>query len=200
MMHPTLLTIATLVSVAAVPLTAHAYLTPDDVLYEGDFSARFFEPPPSKRELESIVEQQQKVSADRRAAEQAALNGAEEEPEEPTRPAAPEEEPAGDGEMSDLDALLDALERLQEIQNGGEATPSETVRDAEEERLLRRIQMREAASDEASYQAWLNSIGGETLRSGAPLTETGPATVLVTLAVAAAIGETWRRVRKADRE
>lgn len=198
MMHPTLLTIATLVSVAASPLTAHAYLTPDDVLYEGDFSARFFEPPPSKRELESIVEQQQKVSADRRAAEQAALNQTE-EPDEEMRPAAPDEEPAGDGEMSDLDALLDALERLQEIQNGAES-PSESVRNAEEERLLRRIQMREAASDEASYQAWLNSIGGETLRSGAPLSETGPATVLVTLAVAAAVGETWRRVRKADRE
>lgn len=199
MMHRPLLTIASLVSLAAMPLTAQAYLTPDEVLYEDDFSARFYDPPPSPREVDAIAEQQRINSAKRREAELAALN-ADDDEDETMRAAAPDEETSEEtgGSAGDLDALLDALERLQAIQGNTNATAgadADVLRDAEEERLLRRLRDREEAEARA---AWLNSFGGETLHSGAPLSETGPASVLVTLAAAGAIGETWRRVRKAD--
>lgn len=198
MMFRPLLTIVTLMSVVAMPLTAHAYLTPDDVLYEDDFSARFFEPPPSKRTLSSVVEQQQMRSAQRREAELAALNEPEPEEEETMHGAAPEEESSGSGGggggSGDYDELLDALERLQNMQNNAATTT--TTRDAEDERLLQRLRDREA---QENREAWTQAFGGETLRSGAPLSETGPATVLVTLLIAGAIGETWRRVRKAEK-
>lgn len=195
MMYRSLLAIVTLMSAAAMPLTAHAYLTPDEVLYEDDFSARFYEPPPSAREVDAVAEQQRLNSAQRREAELAALN--ESEDDETTHAAAPDEEPAEEenaGGMSDLDQLLDALERLQEIQ--GAAPAATATRSSEEERLLQRLKDRE---EQDTRDAWLNSIGGETLHSGAPLSETGPATVLITLAIAGAIGETWRRVRRAEK-
>lgn len=191
MMSSLLLAIVTLLSVAAMPHTAHAYLEPDDVLYDDDFSLRFFDPPPSARETQAIAEQQRLNSARRREEAQAALLAEQEAEKEETHAAAPEEGGEEEADAGELEALLEALQRLQEEQDGGANAAGTTT--AEEDRLLERLRDRE---EQEAREAWLHSFGGETLHSGAPLTDTGPATVILTLVVAGAIGETWRRVRK----
>lgn len=191
MMSRFLLTIVSLLSSAIMPLTAHAYLTPDQVLDDEDFSARFYEPPPSKREIDDVVREQQERSAERREAEWAAAHP---EEEDATHEAAPDEEMTD--EDSDIEDLIKALEQY----NSDQAAADEEVADdsvtltageKRDMRLLERLRGRDAADVIAAQ---------ETLHSGAPLTPTGPTTVLVTLAVAAAIGETWRRVRKIDKK
>lgn len=199
MMSPRTATIASLICSLCLPMTAHAYLTPDEVLNEGDFSTRFYEPPPSKREVEERVEEQQERSAERREAEQAALQGDDEE--EPTHGAAPDESSDSD---SDFDEFMEAFQEWQDMQNGDDepthdAAPDEPVdADAVEQRLLNRLRERDEDGRAAAYEAWIMGQQGQT-HGGAPLSQTGPATVVAVIIGALAIGETWRRVRKMDR-
>lgn len=170
------------------PLTAEAYLEPEDVLDDESLTTRFFAPPPPDRELADQVRKQQEESAARRKAEQDALKPKPAEPEEDMHGAAPDEE------ETDLEALIKALEELQ----GASSSSSASDDDAVNERLLERIQERQEASQRA---ALLEQLLGDdqTLHSGAPLSDTGPAAVLTVLAMAGAVGETWRRVRKAQK-
>ncbi len=200
MMSKLLLSIAYTLSSAFLPLTAHAYLTPDQVLDDEDYSARFYEPPPSKREINDVVRKQQEASAARRQAEWDAAH-----PEEETHEAAPDEE-ATNEEPSDIEDLIKALEQYNNDQAAAEDTEDDgdsvvlTAGEKRDLRLVERLRDRQMTESDDRYTAWLATQGGgKTLHSGAPLTGTGPATVLVTLAIAAAIGETWRRVRKADK-
>jgi hypothetical protein len=194
----TITTALSLLCSAIMPITAHAYLTPDEVLNDGDFSVRFYEPPPSKREIEEVAREQQERSAERREAEQAALEKegeTEAETDDGLHEAAPEEED------SDLEALIKALEEWQASQNeggGSEEEGTDSTVNAEEQRLLERIRDREDDERAAAYQAWVNGQQGE-LHGGAPLSETGPKTVIAVLITALAVGETWRRVKKMDR-
>ncbi len=190
MMIRHLLLTGLLLAGTASPLTAEAYLEPEDVLDDESLTTRFFAPPPSNRETADQVRKQQEESAARRAAEQEALKPKPEQPdEEELHGAAPEEE-----DQADLEALIKALQELQ----GASSSSAATGNDAVNQRLLERVQARQAAEQRAALLQQL--LGNDqTMHSGAPLSDTGPAAVLTVLAMAGAVGETWRRVRKAQR-
>jgi len=212
MMSRFLLTAGILASSVLSPLTAHAYLPPEDVLNDDDFSATYYSPPPSQREIDAVMEAQRERSAARREAEQAALQKEGEDPEDDElHSAADDEEEDDDEAASDLEALIEALQGLQEDDDdlhgaAGEEeednTSALTTEELREQRLLERIRQQQLDAQRAAQYGWMTAgLGaGETLHSGAPLSETGPATVLIVLAIAGAIGETWRRVRKAERK
>lgn len=209
MMSKFLLAAGILASSILSPLTAHAYLSPEEVLNDEDFSATYYSPPPSNRATSEAVKAQQERSAQRRAAEQAALEKeGEDADEEELHGAADDEEDTDDDSASDLQALIEALQGLQDDEQPAEEdnddadTAALTTEELREQRLLERIRQQQLDAARAAQYAWMTggAGNGETLHSGAPLTETGPATVLITLIVAGAIGETWRRVRRAERK
>lgn len=169
MMSRFLLAGLTLIGSVMLPLAAHAYMSPEEVLYEEGTSGRFVPPPPSKRETADRKAAQQEQSAQRRAREQAAAFG------------------SGSSMQSSSQAAHEAAPEPTDVTDEPVTLTPEQMRD---QRILDRIK-------EAQLRA---AFGGddETLHGGAPLSETGPATVLITLAIAGAIGETWRRVRKAE--
>jgi hypothetical protein len=190
MMFKYLSTTGALLSLALLPLTAQAYITPEEELDEGTYSTRFYEEPP--RDTQAAFEEQQRISAERREAE---LNAIKPQPEpEEMHEAAPEEE------QTDLDKMIELIKLLQS-QNESENTPepAPSSLDPVTQRLLLRIEAQRDAAERASLIQSLLGEDGETLHSGAPLADTGPATVLVVLAVAGAVAETWRRVRKTER-
>lgn len=199
-MMSTYLFAAGMIGSLMMPLAAHAYVMPEEVLDEGDFSTRFFEPPPSRRDMEAVAEEQRLRSAQRREAEQAAIMPQPEPTEEVMRGAAPEQSMSD----SDIQKLIDAIQQLQESGNSSAAETdsvpsSENMRD---QRALERIKVQREAAEAAEREAYYRMLVGdstkEALHSGAPLSETGPATVLITLAIAGAIAETYRRVRKSE--
>jgi hypothetical protein len=210
MMFRFLLATATVLSSIIMPMSAHAYLTPDEVLDDEDYSTRFYDPPPSRRENQALAAEREREAAERREAELDALYEQQNPSSEPMRGAAPDE---NDGEETDIDALIKALEEYNnthgaapdaeptdEGTTGGSGSEQMTPEELRDARLLARLRNREIAEDNARYDAWLAAQGGDdALRSGAPLSDTGPTTVIVLLAVTAAVGETWRRVRKAER-
>jgi hypothetical protein len=171
-----------------MPLTTQAYLTPEEVLDDSTMTTRFYAEPVSDRELDDQVRRQQEESAARRKAEQDALKPQVEPEEEEMHGAAPDEE------ETDLEALIKALQELQ----GASSSSAADDTDAVSQRLLERIQQRQ---EDAQREAMLQQLLGndQTLHSGAPLSDTGPAAILTVLAMAGAVGETWRRVRKAQR-
>jgi hypothetical protein len=177
------------------PLSAAAYVTPDEALDDETYTTRFYEPPPSTREIDEQVEAQRLRSAERRDAEQDAIKPQPEPTEEELHEAAPEEE-----EETDIDKLIELIKAIQGASSSS-ASSAPAVPFAEDpvtQRLFLRLQAQKEAAARQDFIQNLLGGEGETLHSGAPLTETGPATVLVTLAVAGAIGETWRRARKAE--
>jgi hypothetical protein len=175
------------------PLGAAAYVTPDEALDDTNYTTRFYDPPPSTRETQAMVEQQRITSEERRNAElQAVMPQPEATEEEPTHEAAPEEE------QTDLDKMIELLQLLQNSSSASSA-PASPELDPATQRLLLRIQAQKDAAARQDFIQELLGDDGETLHSGAPLTESGPATVLVTLAIAGAVGETWRRARKSDK-
>ncbi len=192
MMSRIFLALGILLTSIASPLTAHAYVTPEEALDDEEFTTQFFEPPPSPRTTQDVVNDQQERSAQRRAAEQAELNPSSSSSipmDDGTHNAAPDEETDDD----EIQKLIDALNELQ----GDEGTTDgedESDVTAEELRLLQRIR-----SQEVSGNISARSDTDEVLHSGAPLSDTGPATILLTLAVVGAISETLRRVFKADK-
>lgn len=193
MNRPLFLTVLLLTS-GLLPLSAAAYVTPEEILDDESYTTRFYDEPPSRRSTQDEVARQQAESAERREAEQNALNPqSEPEPseEENLHGAAPEEE-------SDIDKLIQLVELLQQGQQPAQPSPESEI-DPVDARLLERIKDRQ---DAAARAAVLDELLGdsEQLHSGAPLADTGPAAVIVTLAVTGALGETWRRVRKAQRE
>lgn len=178
-MHRALATAGILISTLLLPAAAHAYVTPEELLDAGELSTRFFDPPPSKRDLEAIVEQQNQAAAERRQAELEAA-------------------------MRESGALQDTQDPMTEEDLHGAAPDEPTISDPmsdtsglslEDQRLLERIKERqEADARAAAYQDLFS--GDEALHSGAPLADTGPAAILMGIAVAGAVGETMRRVMK----
>jgi|GEM_PF-2890564 len=193
MMYRIFLHLGLVLASITVPLTVHAeYVPPDDVLYDEEFSTRFYNPPPTKRDVQDVKTTQRETSAARRESEQAALWGTAED--DTTHAAAPEEPKASDsGTDPDMAAILEKLEALENGQN------EPTAEDIRKERILNRIEVQQA---QASYDAHLKALIGsqQTLHSGAPLSDTGPATVIVVLLLAGAGFETLRRVKKAEQK
>lgn len=152
MMTRTLLTAATLALGLGMTAPAFAYTTPEEALEDGNFSVQYYEKPPTAREAAQRQQEQQERSAAQRAAQQEALFADDEE--ELMRAAAP------DGmAQSDWEALLNAIRNLDDGST-----------DARDARLLERINAQQAAQLHALTTQ-------ETLHSGAPLSETGPATM-----------------------
>lgn len=190
MMSRLLIALGIMLSSSLSPVIAYAYVTPEEALDDENFTTNFFTPPPTPRSAKEIAAEQQERSAQRRAAEQAALNPpsspASSVDDEETHSAAPDEE-----SDDDIQKLIDALNELQ----NDEAMPDDDENlTAEELRLLQRIREQQVSGNLSAGNR------DEVLHSGAPLSDTGPATILITLAIAGAIGETWRRVRKAEKD
>lgn len=195
MMLRNLFTTVLFATVAAIPLTASAYISPEDVLDDENMTTQFFEPPPSRREIQDILKRQQELSALRREAE---LTLVKPQPAAEAEVVASDPEPASSG--NDIDKLIQLIQLLQE--DGHSAAPEEQGSDSglsvTDERLLERIHARqEAASREAMIQALLGDDA--TLHSGAPLTDSGPMSYVAVALMGLAVCETWRRVRKAEK-
>lgn len=195
MMIRQLATTGTFLSLVLLPLGAQAYVTPDEGLNDDTLTTRFYAEPPTKRELQDIQTQQQLTSAERRAAELKAVMPQPEPTPEEMHNAAPEEP------QSDLDKMIELIQLLQNNQTqNAPASPADAraALDPVSQRLLIRAQAQSAAAERAALIQSIVGTNEESLHSGAPLTESGPATVLTVLALAAAGAETWRRARKTE--
>lgn len=186
---PTLST-AIILALVAIPVTATAYIPPQDKIYSDEFIGGILVPP-SRREAEERVKRQNAESKARREAEQAATFGGgavAEEDDEPMHAAADDE-----GTVSpDLVNVLTSIEQtLADIKN--DSTNSATLR---RERALARLEAIEAQREDGNV-AYIN--GGEQLHGGAPLAPTGPETWMtggaLTLAVAWTLWQSRREAR-----
>lgn len=195
MMIRHLATTGTFLSLALLPLSAQAYVTPDEGLNDDTLTTRFYEEPPSIRDLEDIQKQQQLTSAQRREAElKAVMPQPEPAPTEDMHNAAPEQP------QSDLDKMIQLIQLLQSNQTSSQGSQEDARAglDPVSQRLLIRAEAQAAAAERAALIESLTGQNSETLHSGAPLTDSGPATVLTVLALALAGAETWRRARKTE--
>jgi hypothetical protein len=194
MMIRALLSAGILTSSILMPVAAYAYTTPDEVLDDDTFSARFFEAPPSRRNIADVLREQELRSAQRRQEEQSKLVKIQPESDDDSMHAAAPEN-SGPLNDEDIQALIEALnnsaddedDKTDDEDEDDEDLEGEELRDA---RILARVKNRDS----------LYADNGEPLHSGAPLADTGPATILIAVAVVGAIGETWRRVRKMEKK
>lgn len=196
MMFQKLSTTVLLATVVAMPLTADAYMSPEDVMNDENMTTQFFAPPPSRRTIQDVLRRQQELSALRREAELALVKP---QPAAEAEVVATEPEPASSG--NDIDKLIQLIQLLQN-EDGHSAAPDEEGTDSglsiTDERLLERIHARQEA---ASRQAMIQALLGEdtTMHSGAPLSDTGPMSYVAVALMGLAVCETWRRVRKAEK-
>lgn len=164
------------------PQDASAYIPPEDLLNNQDFSLRFLEAPPSRRSIRDVIDEQAERSAQRRAA-------AFEAEYESQHPAAPEDPSADNQEATEsptqLDAILDAIDRLKNEEEG--TTENVTDEDIRNARILQRIEANQKRGGD---------YGNESLHSGAPLTDTGPATTVAVTGLLAAALWTLKRASK----
>jgi len=173
--------------ILVAPVTAHAYLTPEQVLLQDAF-LHGFSPPPSTRQTETRRDLQQETSAERRAREQAEYFAAQ-RPAEPTFAAADEEDvrPAASDEVEAL--LLQLQASLDEL-SGEEKTPDQL----REERLLERIAARQGEILRGAADDGKGVLEGK----GKGLTDTGPGLFAALGVLLAAAGWTLFRVRSAE--
>ncbi len=196
MMFRKLFATVLLATIVAIPLTADAYMSPEDVMDDENLTTQFFAPPPSRRTVQDVLRRQQELSAMRREAELALVKP---QPKAEANVAANDPEPASSG--SDIDKLIQLIQLLQD-EDSHSAAPAEENPDSglsvTDERLLERIRARqEAASRAAMIQALLGDDA--VLHSGAPLSDTGPMSFVAVALMGLAVCETWRRVRKAEK-
>ncbi len=196
MMHkPIPLIVLTL---ALLPTVAAAYVTPEELLIEGTLSTRFYDPPPSTRETEDIVAEQNASASAVRASAQASIWGnglpssSSSAMSETVHSAAPE---------SALDALLQMILNQQQGNAQSSSSSSLTVQQRIDERILDRIhEQQEQAELQALYEQYGILTGDATLHSGAPLSDTGPATAIALIAIAAAVTFTIVRAMWMEKE
>lgn len=109
MMFQKLFTTVLCAIVVTLPLTANAYMSPEDVLDDENLTTQFFEPPPSRRSIPDVLKRQQELSAMRREAELALVK---------PQPAAEEEvatnDPAPESSGNDIDKLIQLIQLLQD--------------------------------------------------------------------------------------
>lgn len=201
MMYRPLSTTGLLIAVFMLPLHALAYVTPEDALNDKTYTTRFYDPPPSIRGGVDRQTAQQVLSAERRDAE---LNKVKPKAEaEPLHSAAPAESTA-----TDIDKMIELIKLLQSDAKTGTSVHTETPVQKEDaraaldpvsQRLLLRAEAQHTTAERAALvQSLVGDTTNNTLHSGAPLADSGPATVFVTLAIVGAVGETLRRVRKKE--
>lgn len=174
----TLITLGTLIGFL-LPMSAQAYVPPNEVLtdenvYEG------FMLPPTKRTVQQRAEEQRLKSQQRREAEQAGILGGDDE----EMPAEEEETDATVDETDpDLEDILQSLEEslmlFTEQQNSTEAKRRQRLLD----RIETEQQLNGAAGVEYQYG---NGTLASQLHGGAPLAPTGPASIVAGLCLLAA--------------
>lgn len=150
-----LLVVATLVvSIGMLlPMSALAYLSPDQVFGNSGAASQ---PPPTQREGDAIVEQQQQRSAELRNAAQENLVPNYADPEDTYVPAASDAESRG---LFDDNAQYER--RMDRIEDSHGAAPTIII----------------------GGDGTIVDANGNVLRSGAPIASTGPESVLAVFAV-----------------
>lgn len=200
MMNRPLSTIGILMTVLMLPMHALAYVTPEDALDDKTYTTRFYDPPPSIRSGVARQEEQKRVSEERRNAELSKVMPKEEV--DSLHSAAPTE-----NTTTDIDKMIELIKLLQSDTKTETSVQTDTPAQQEDaraaldpvsQRLLMRAEAQRATVERAAFVQSLMGEANGDLHSGAPLADTGPATVFVTLAIAGAIGETLRRVRKKE--
>ncbi len=193
--YNTMMPIKTLLSAAVMtigmllPIGAAAYTPPEEALFENDISDGFLAPPTS-REIQARVDEQNRLRRERREAEQQATFGghaaAPAEPDDADFTFSGTNDPNED-ERDLEDILKDLDETLQNLQTQDSST-AQTAEERREERLARLEEERlhGAATDVMVY-------GDDALHSGAPLADTGPGTWLAAAIIAVATAWTMLR-------
>lgn len=166
MMRRLLLTTATIALGSLLPLQGLAYEPPEDVLFQPEDETQGFilQPPPSRREINSVVEEQQRRSAQRRAQQQQALVN------QSSSAATAEEEEEAEGDVEVPAELEEILRSLEE-----EITSLREENESAEARRRDRIVGRIDANQDTLHGAAPAFEMDETMHSGAPLADTGPA-------------------------
>lgn len=151
-----------------VPTVAMAYTSPEEILGSEE-NARFFDPPPSPREAESVQAAQQASVAARREQEQAALF--------PKK--------SSSSSSSSEETLHDAAP----VMSGQQSSLS-----LEDQRILERVH---AEQQDAEIDARVQMlIAQQGLHSGAPLTSSGPETTIAAFVLAGAgLWTIWKAKR-----
>ncbi len=159
-----------------IPTVALAYTSPEEVLSGGD-NARFFDPPPSPREAESVQAAQQAEVAARREREQALLF----------------EKVVTSSASSESSSEADPLHGAAPV-NGGNTNSDSSSLSAEEQRILERVRAQQMDADiDARVQMLIAQQG---LHSGAPLSHTGPETTIAGFVLAGAgLWTIWKAKR-----
>lgn len=169
-MKHTLFAALLLTSLLVAP-AAHAYLSPEDVLLDKNLYL-----PPTKREGDDRVAQQNRTSAERREREQEVLFGAQRS-SEATLEAAPEI----------------AAPAAQQTGSASEDLTSEEVRLLSTLRLLNRV---ESNQNVLLYGNRLLPMQVDSEHGGAPLAPTGAGGILSAITMVGAVGWTiWRAKR-----
>lgn len=151
-----------------VPTMAGAYMTPEEVLMNQD-NLQYFTPPPSPRNTEAIQAAQQASAAARREREQEALFGV---------------------------SSSSAASIAPTTSSAPAATTNEPVSTltTEEQRILERVRTQQLNAEIDERVRVLVSQQG--LHSGAPLSDTGPETILVGFVLAGAgLWTVWKAKR-----
>lgn len=165
-----------------VPVPAHAYLTPEEVLEEGDF----VEPPPNARGAKA-ARQAQEATYDERAAAEAANGITDTEAAEEDGPGAP-----GSDTIDDLHGSAEEDEVIDWT------TSDASAQERRDDRVLDRVERNRLDDMARGGEVILHgSAPDEQLHGGAPLAPTGPGTIAAVLAIAAAVGLTLRKALKA---
>lgn len=165
-----------LVLMLSAPVTASAYMTPEEVL-TSDENSRFFEPPPSQRETDAIAEQQASSAAARRAAEQAALFG------------------SSSSATAEDDSLHGAAPEIDDETTMDDSSDTSGL-SAADQRILERVKDRQL---ELMIQEQAQILASQqSLHGGAPLADTGTGTILVVVTLGIAGAWTLWKARKME--
>lgn len=152
-----------------LPGVANAYVSPEEVF--------FYSQPPSPREVNSRILEQQAKSAERRQAELDKYYGTD---EEDTSTETDPEDDATHGSAGDLEDVINSIDdKLDDLQKTDD-----------EKRLDRLLDRLDRMQDNANTT-------GEVLHSGAPLADTGMGTIIggIVLMVAA-VWTMWHAMRQ----
>jgi hypothetical protein len=187
-----------------MPMSAVAYVSPDDILLQ-DSLLNNFTAPPTARETENVAASQRETSAERRAREQAeyfaAQRGGTED--EYLYGAAPAQS-GSDDELTDVLAdLRDTIAGLKDEQD--------SIESRRQQRLLDRIEENQESyhsgapldgkggcvpSGKGTDGKGMDGKGGCVINSGAPLNESGPGTWFAIGFVCLALWATLRKAAK----
>lgn len=173
-----------LVLALAAPLPAQAYMTPEEVLEDGDFVA----PPPNARNA-AAARAAQEAEYDARAAEEAEAEAEADAEAEAESDYGDDDDAPGNNTIDDLHGSADDEEAIDWDTN--DASPDERYADRVLDRVERQ-RLEDMAANRGGEVVLHGSATDEPLHGGAPLAPTGMGTIVAVLAIAGAVGVTLR--------